>query len=179
MTWIRARPLDEIVAACFAASGLLALLLVLLPSIVFVRAPPADPVLVKPSPIEVAPLGSYAAISLRPLFNNGRRRDPPPPAPAPPKPPPPPSADSFHLVGLVLSTAVHLALVQRVRDGQMMRLQEGDMLEGWTVKSVDQSGVQLTGPGAATELTIPNAAQRTGSVTANTAAAALPRQREP
>jgi hypothetical protein len=141
------------------------------PTLVFVEAPAADPVFERPSPIIVPPLSRYAAIVQRPLFNDDRRRDPPPPPPAPPKPPPPPSADNYRLVGLILSSNLRMALVQRRQDGQVAHLHEGDMLDGWTVKTVAASGVQLTGSSGEVELTIPRAAQHLNSGIANSTVA--------
>ncbi len=157
----------------FAASGLLALVSVCLPSLVFYDSPPPEAEIAKPSKVVVAPLGNYAAIVWRPLFNNDRRRDAPPPPPAPPKPPAPPTANNYQLVGIILSSNLRMALVERRADAQVAHLHIGDMLDGWTVKTIDASGVQLDGPSSTTELTIPRAAQRLPPGTASTAVAAV------
>jgi hypothetical protein len=139
----------------------LALIAVVAPSLVIVDAAPPEQLIdaasvtaaMRPPP----PLTAYASIVARPLFNAGRSKDPPPPPPEPPKPPPPPSVDNYRLVGLVLSPTTRLALVERREGGQDMRLMPGDLLDGWTVVSVEASGVRLTGPGVSAQLTIPHA----------------------
>ncbi len=163
----------ELAPAAFAASGLLALVAVFLPSLVFYDSPPPDAAIAAPSRVVVPPLSNYAAIVWRPLFNDGRRRDPPPPPPAPPKPPPPPSAEHYQLVGIILSSDLRMALVARRADGQVAHLHVGDMLDGWTVNAIDASGVQLSGPGGTTQLTIPHAAQRAPSGSTSAVIAAV------
>jgi general secretion pathway protein N len=149
---------SKFLATAFAASGLMAAIAVLLPSWVIVEPPPPEPPVAVPAPIVVGPATEYAAISMRPLFNIERRRDPPPPPPAPPKPPPLPSVGNYRLVGLILSPDLRMALVMRRQDGREVQLREGDALDGWTVKEINATGVRLSGAGAATELTIPKAA---------------------
>jgi hypothetical protein len=164
--------------AAFAASGLLALVAVFLPSVVFYDSPSAEAEIARPSRIAVPPLSNYAAIVWRPLFNDDRRRDLPPPPPAPPKPPAPPSAENYQLVGIILSSELRMALVQRRSDAFVARLHVGDTLDGWTVKTIDASGVQLGSPSSTTELIIPRAAQQSPPKSANTTVAATHQSQE-
>jgi hypothetical protein len=146
----------------FAASGLLVLAGDFLPAIEFTPSPPQPSSIYVPARFDVPPLTAYRAIAMRSLFNQDRRPDPPPAPPAPPKPALP-GAESYQLVGIILSSDLHMALVQRRSDSRVVRVQAGDTLDGWTVKSVSDDGVELNGPNAALQLVIPRAAQQSGA----------------
>ncbi len=148
-------------AIAFAGFSLLVLLAVAAPSLVLVSVPRSDPTL-DPALIRVAearPPTNYEIIAARPLFNDGRRADPPPPPPAPPKPPPLPGIENYRLVGLVLSSDVRLALVSRSQGGDLARLRPGDQLDGWTVETVDDTGVTVTGQGNTAHMKVTRAPQ--------------------
>jgi hypothetical protein len=167
-------PLVKISAALFGV-GVLALLLVLAPSIVVADVPETDtaidPSLMRVGRTKTPPLANYEVIVARPLFNVGRRTDPAPPAPAPPKPPPLPVVESYRLVGLVLSPGLRLALVARPQGGDLLRLRPGDMLDGWNVEAVDTNGVVLSGQGNTAHMKVTRAPSVQGDV-----AAKLPEQ---
>jgi hypothetical protein len=108
-----------------------------------------------------ASLRSLAALDLerlhdtvkRPLFEKSRRPVEPPAAPPPPKPAPPapvasagPAADenALTLLGVVLgSRGRTVALLKRNKGGQTVRAEEGDVVEGWTVKQIEPQRVLL------------------------------------
>jgi hypothetical protein len=130
----------------FAASGLLVLAGDFLPAIEFTPSPPQPSAVYIPARVDVAPLIAYRAIAM----------------PAPPKPGLP-GAESYQLVGIILSSELHMALVQRRSDSRVVRVQAGDTLDGWTVKAVSADGVELNGPNTSLQLVIPRAAQQSGA----------------
>jgi hypothetical protein len=154
--------LKHVAPLAFAASGFLVLIGSFLPAIEFTPSPPQPASVYVPARADVPPLPAYRAIAMRPLFNQDRRPDPPPAPPAPPKPALP-GAESYQLVGIILSSELHMALVQRRSDSKVVRVQAGDTLDGWTVKAVSDDGVELNGPNISLQLVIPRAAQQSGS----------------
>lgn len=151
---------DLMVPLLFAASGAFVLIAAILPSWVPVQSPPAAPSIAIPSPAPVSPLRTYVAIAARSLFNPDRRPDPAP-LPASAAKPAAPSADSYQLVGILLSSELRLALVERRQGGEVLRLREGDTLDGWMVKTVSASGVELAQANTSAELTIAPATKGT------------------
>ncbi len=99
----------------------------------------------------------YATIAEHSVFNVDHVKDQPPP---PPKPPPPPPLENYKLVGVVLSSAERLALVQRKASGDVMRVRSGDTFDGWTVGQIGSGAVQVSAQGLAGTLSIPRAAGR-------------------
>jgi hypothetical protein len=93
-----------------------------------------------PSLVPLQPLATYAAIVERPLFAPSRR--PPPGAPAAGLGP---SIESrYRLIGIVGAGAKRNAFIA---DGaRRTQIAEGDTLDGWTVKKIDQDRVLLTSP---------------------------------
>ncbi|MBO0766974.1 MAG: hypothetical protein J2P50_20610, partial [Hyphomicrobiaceae bacterium] len=89
----------------------------------------------------------------RPLFERKRRPVQSPRAPAPvairtpPPPPQRPMADpnALALLGVLMSEGQGgaIALVRRNQTGQNMRLQEGDVVDGWTIYRIEPEGVVL------------------------------------
>lgn len=92
------------------------------------------------------PLASFEKDSLknwvqRPLFAPSRK--PPPPAEvkqaaAPPKPPP-----DYQLIGVLLNRQRTIALLRSENSGAQYRVEVGDMIGGWLVKSVERDTVVL------------------------------------
>jgi general secretion pathway protein N len=88
----------------------------------------------------------------RPLFEKSRRPVEPPSAP-PPKPVapapmvsagPPADENALTLLGVVLgSRGRTVALLKRNKGGQTVRAEEGDVVEGWTVKQIEPQRVLL------------------------------------
>ena len=82
----------------------------------------------------------------RPLFEKNRRPVEPPrkiaaaPVSAVQRPPEPPA---LTLVGVVKSEGRTIALIKR-QSGQNLRAEEGDSIDGWTVKQIDVQGVVLS-----------------------------------
>lgn len=84
-----------------------------------------------PAAFGLPPLASYAEVAERPLFSAARRR-------------PPEAAgqdllgksNSFVLVGVIISKAGRVALVQHGQSGELARLGEGQAVEGWTLQSI-------------------------------------------
>jgi len=83
----------------------------------------------------------------RPLFEKNRRPVEPPrtvaaaPVSAVQRPPEPPA---LTLVGVVKSEGRTIALIKRNQTGQNLRAEEGDSIDGWTVKQIDVQGVVLS-----------------------------------
>jgi type II secretory pathway component PulC len=88
-----------------------------------------------PSPTNLPGLAAYAAIVERPLFVPSRR--------------PPPDVTSsiegrYRLLGIVGAGAKRRAFVA---DGtRRIEVGEGDAIDGWTVKEIEQDRVLLTSP---------------------------------
>ena len=144
--------------AVAAAVCALALILVLVPSPVF--APDANifsatgnvPTLTR-ADLDQPPLSAYAAITERPLFNEGRKRDVAPvtvtSAGALP------ALTSYRLAGVVLSSGTRLALIERIAAKQIVTVKPGDMLDGRHVDDVEDGTVVFSSQGATETLTIP------------------------
>ncbi len=153
-----------------AISGLLGLILAA--ELLLLRPQPPEIVIRPPAsnglnlasispPLELG-LGAqaeYQVLEQRPLFIEGRRplAPPPPPARPPPPPPPPPPPKSpppqLDLRGIVLINNERIALLGRPaeRDGST-RLQQGDVLQGWTVTEVRSEEVVLQSGGDQTRI---------------------------
>jgi hypothetical protein len=157
----------------------LTLIAVLLPSLVFVEGQTSELQIdasrfSSPRP-HTELLTDYTVVASQSLFNKGRLSDPLPLAQGPAKPALP-SADTYRLVGLILSPELRIALVERTASGDVLHLHPGDAVDGWTVRSVEAAGVTLAAQNATAELKIPKAASRkadAGATTSVTAAAAV------
>lgn len=83
----------------------------------------------------------------RPLFEKTRRPVAPAPTtlvPAPVAAPRPLDLDALSLQGIVLNAGGNaIALLQRNRTGKSLRLQEGDVVDGWTVAQIEAERVHL------------------------------------
>jgi general secretion pathway protein N len=84
------------------------------------------------------PLGSFAVVTERPLFSASRR-------------PPPPQASqeairqsgTLALEGVILLHNQRLALISHGRPPTLVRVPEGQEIEGWTVVSIRPDGIVL------------------------------------
>jgi hypothetical protein len=108
--------------------------------------------------LALPPPDEFAVIAARPLFSPTRR--PAPPAPAEPEAAPetdlaqvpepelvteaepaeeaaPPPTVTFTLVGIVIDGSERYALVEKHADGKVVRLTEGDAIEGWFAVLID------------------------------------------
>lgn len=108
-----------------------------------------------PSAVEVAPVRPLASLDLaqlhdtvnRPLFE--KRRRPPrtevklEPAPAPVIQSPEPDQNALTLLGIVQGER-SVALLKRNQGGQNVRAEEGDVIDGWTIKRIDPQSVILS-----------------------------------
>ena len=75
---------------------------------------------------------TYGEITERPLFSPTRR-----PTPRHTAPDAIGAVSSFVFAGSVISRNERVALVQHGHPGKLVRLREGDLLEGWTVVSIE------------------------------------------
>jgi hypothetical protein len=99
------------------------------------------------------PLASLALDQLRdtierPLFEKSRRPVAPAPVTVVPTPPitapPPADLNALSLQGIVLDQGGSaIALLRRSQTGQSLRVQEGDMVDGWTVVQIEAERVHL------------------------------------
>lgn len=138
------------------------------PRLPAVTAPKPEPLHMSPlAPFSPTPLPQYAGIVERPVFSEARRPDAeqPPLAPEPPAPPPPPPEQPLHLIGVVLlpdraaallrleETEVVSLPVRAHRPGsaapltkinsKVLRVLQGDTVEGWQLASVEANKVVL------------------------------------
>ena len=92
------------------------------------------------------PLGAFDKTQLenwvqRPLFAPSRK--PPPPQEAKTADEPPPSSPDYQLLGVVLDANSAIAVLRRESTGAGVRVQVGDMIEGWLVAAVEREAVTL------------------------------------
>jgi hypothetical protein len=147
---VRALAPNVAAGAALGGIGSLVLLGVLLPSVILV-APTVSvfefhdhAIRLESAPL--GPLSAYRDIWLHPLFNQHRKKDKPRPPPPPPPKPKPPDISQYHLIGIVTSPSMQLALVRRVgNDDTILRLKINDLLDGWTVVGIQTNGVSLSG----------------------------------
>ncbi len=106
-------------------------------------ADPADLTVTKvaPEPAAVAPaepaftlppLGDFSETVARPLFLPSRR----PLAPAEDAPAEAVTRDLFTLMGVIISADERMALVKRRKTGEVLRLIEGQRVDGWLVEAI-------------------------------------------
>jgi len=143
--------------AIIAGLGVLALILVVTPSVaswgLFEKPAALDSAPARLPHFDNQPLVTYALIGERPIFNPGHGKDPLPPPPEVAKPQLP-SLDNYRLAGLVISPNVHIALIERRGNSQVMALRPGENLDGRTIVDVQEKGVTLTADGNEEMLTI-------------------------
>ena len=85
------------------------------------------------------PVEDFDAILERPLFSPNRR----PPAIEALESPPPNSDVTFTLKGILIDEDVRIALFRAQRNKKILRLREGDMIEGWTLVRIERHSVSL------------------------------------
>ncbi len=113
-------------------------------------SPPAEEIAALPSQpsFAIAPIESFSEIVTRPLFSELRR--PPIPDAEPggePEPEPEPIAVAkvhrglFVLVGVVITSQTRLAIVRNRKANEVVRLERGARIEGWTVESIEPDRV--------------------------------------
>jgi hypothetical protein len=118
------------------------------------NGPDAASVAAPAKPLATIDLDRLRDTVKRPLFERSRRPVEPPPAAPPPKPasaPAPvaaggPAADenALTLLGVVLGgNGRTVALLKRNRGGQTVRAEEGDVVDGWTIKQIESQRVVL------------------------------------
>ena len=83
----------------------------------------------------MAPLNTYAEVVSRPLFSPSRR--PPAAASSGDRP------SAFTLIGIIISAEDRHALLAHGTPPRVERVTEGQNLDGWTVKSIEDSRVVL------------------------------------
>ena len=101
-----------------------------------------------PNPLARLGLNSLRDTVRRPLFEKNRR--PVEPIRKIEAPPPPPVAQrapdqaALSLLGVLKSEGKAVALLKRNQTGQNVRAEEGDTIDGWTVKQIDYQRVVLS-----------------------------------
>lgn len=108
-----------------------------------VERPAAAPPAAAQSPVTpLGPLETYAAVTERPLFNQSRR--------------PPSIADgiaqpsvqgSLSVAGIVISGRERIAFIRQGNDRKLTRMQEGQAIGDWTIRSISTDRVTLAGRG--------------------------------
>lgn len=168
MTALSNRHPLTVMLGALAALGLAALLLTLLPSLVWVSAPnriTAAPDEVPVPRLEQNAFEDYKAVIDRPLFNPGRLKDPPPPNTATAAQLP--SLGDYRVAGIVIAGTVKLALVERKATKQVVTLHPGDMLDGRHVDDINETGLTLSGTNGAEVLTMPKPSTGRWSIAAH------------
>lgn len=136
-----------------AATGILALSLSLLPSLVPGRQAELRPLRAVALPAsDRRPLADYAATVEKPLFNPGRRKDAPVTSAAPAELPP---LFFYRVVGVVIAAESRFALVERKAESEVVTLHVGDDLDGRHVDDIRRDGIVLSGPAGRELLAIP------------------------
>jgi type II secretory pathway component PulC len=96
--------------------------------------PGMAPATVAPAAVDsvvLRPLQAYAEVAARPVFSSKRRPPPPPEAVQPIA-----TSDGLVLAGIVATASERLALVLHGQPLKIMRLKEGETVDGWTVRSI-------------------------------------------
>ncbi len=114
--------------------------------------PPAEPAFTLP------PLGDFSETVARPLFLPSRR----PLAPAEDAPAEAVTRDLFTLMGVIISADERMALVKRRKTGEVLRLIEGQRVDGWLVEAIMPDRLALSHGEEAEEVVLKDAARRKG-----------------
>lgn len=120
----------------------------------------ATPTLVR-NPLADLRLADLRDTIARPLFEPTRRPHEPPRSVVPPPPPPPPTQPAaggtepprHRLLGVIMTSERSLALLAG-SDGKSLRVEIGDVLDGWQVKRIAPTEVVLSQKGRDTTLRI-------------------------
>ncbi len=114
-------------------------------------ATPDPPPLVSPNPqpasFTLPPIETFAGVTERPLFSPTRQA---PPLQTQEETLGP--LTSFVLTGVIISESGRTALIRHGQPPAIARVKEGQVIEGWTVQSVQPGGVTLQHAGAQTDL---------------------------
>lgn len=124
------------------------------------------PTVLPPAP---TPKAAFAEIAERPLFESTRRPFiakpapaslPPAPVVAAPPPAPPPAPTSLRgthmLVGVVVIKDSRIALLKPVAAPDVLRVAEGDTVQGWTVRRIVDDRILLQAGGSEDVLAFPD-----------------------
>lgn len=140
-------PLLTMISAFAATVGLIALIMVLLPTAIFGSGAPVSSVTPPHVPsiaqLDLPAFEAFNDIIDRPVFNPGRAPDPQPPAEAAKSALP--ALSDYKLVGLVLTKGTKIALVERRQAKQIVTLHPGDEIDGRHVEDIGSDGVHLSG----------------------------------
>ena len=101
-----------------------------------------------------AAVPAYAVIAARPVFSMTRRPPEPRPVVVQPAPAPVPVAPAalreppvktgqFKLVGVVIMNGEKRALVRNGREEELLRVAEGDEIDGWAVERIEPDTIRL------------------------------------
>jgi hypothetical protein len=104
----------------------------------------------RPALARLAPFAAYAATVERPLFSPSRR----PPAGAAVAGPGSGIASRYRLQGLVIAGAARRALIVQSAGNRRFEVGEGDAIEGWVVRRIEQNTVVLASPAGEATLTL-------------------------
>lgn len=118
-----------------------------------VAATPEIPALPPAPRHEAARLAAYKVVVERPLFTTSRRPPAPPetrPA-APHTPVPPPDVV---VVGIVAGPSVRVALIREKKATILQHVAEGDLIDGWTIDTIQPHRVVLRQHGETHEVPI-------------------------
>ena len=149
----KAWPTLALAVACFGMAGIVWLEWILLDHPTGQEAtPPAEasedatPKVEKIPDFRLHPPGPDAAFVSHPLFIEGRQPIPeveePEEASTPPKPPPSPPP-TVELIGILDTPETHLVLV-RDKQGHILRLHPGEILDGWRLDRIEADQVILS-----------------------------------
>lgn len=108
-------------------------------------APPARPV-APGAGTSLPPVESYGEVTRRPLFSSTRQPAPPEAQEGSGK------AGSLALVGIIIGDDGRTALIEHGQPAALVRLKEGQTIEGWTLKTILPDRVTLLGGGSQQEL---------------------------
>lgn len=121
---------------------------------------PASP---SSSPAAAGVAAPRAGIAEHPLFHASRQpwKAPPPAAPAAPAPVVRPPAmalappKGYTLIGIALSGDMRIAMLRTQNGGKVVKVVEGQVLDGWTVREIDRDGLHLEAAGAVCTILFP------------------------
>ena len=94
---------------------------------------------------------AFSGIAARTLFNPTRRPIEPPPDV---KPVPVVKPSQFSLVGVFISDGVRMALIRRSRASDYIRVEEGQVIDGWRIERIVPDRVVISKGGTREELVL-------------------------
>jgi hypothetical protein len=108
------------------------------------------------APPQKPPISTFSEFVERPLFAPSRR--PPPSKTAADNPTTGPKAESFDLIGVVISADERMALLQTLGTDKVLRAVEGQTVGGWEVQAIKPTQVVLKRGNASEVIKINDAA---------------------